>query len=113
MDDVAVVAEPAGERPCAAQSKSWIEALGIIEEIRSIYYPLTRILVDVPATVLGLASLYGLADVLQNGHAYTPFRSGGPGPVTASEDLFLYLLSIAAMSLSVAASLFVFFRDEP
>lgn len=100
-------------RSRTAQLRTWIAALGVVEELRSLDYPLTRILIDVPATALGLASLYGLADVVQNGAAYTPLRSGGPGHVTAGESLLLYLLSIGGMGMAVATWLFVFFQDEP
>ncbi len=69
-------------------------------------------LFDIPATALGLASFYALVSVVQDGRAYTPFRSGGAGQVTASDDLFLFLLSILMMSAAFAPWLFVFLREE-
>tara|TARA_R110002020_G_scaffold162064_1_gene347512 strand:+ start:148 stop:504 length:357 start_codon:yes stop_codon:yes gene_type:complete len=113
MNDGAIIDNRLNERSWVAELKSWLEALGIGEELRSIDYPMSRILADVSGTMVGLAGVYGLAHVFQHGCVYTPFRSSGSSCVTASENPILFLSSIGAMGIAVGALLFVFFRDEP
>ncbi|NDW06050.1 hypothetical protein [Jiella pacifica] len=113
MNDGVSSDKPSTERSWATEFTSWFRALGVVEELRSIDYPMNRVLGDVAGTTVGLAGLYGLAHLAPNGCAYTPFRSTGSSCVMASESPLLFLLSIGGMGLAVSALLFVFFRDDP
>ncbi|MCE7027554.1 hypothetical protein [Jiella avicenniae] len=113
MKDGATFGEPSLERSRAAKGKSWFQALGIVEELRSIDYPIPRIFVDVSGTTLGLVGLYGLVHVARNGCVDVAFRASGSSCMTASENPFLYLLAICGMGVAMGALLFVFFRADP